>query len=173
MIKPFWIGAGGFDFIAVKRERVNKIEDFAISSFIFIFTCIVFINSCSSTRTLNPFSSDGCSLFPDRSMINEEDWCECCVEHDKAYWQGGTEDERKLADKLFKECILSKTQDETLANMMYIGVRFGGSPYFPTWYRWGYGWNYRRGYAPLTKEEKEIVQMMLKEYKQKKCTDSE
>lgn len=173
MIKLLCISTGGFDFSILERERANKIENFTVYFFIFIFTCIVVINSCSSTRTLKPFSSDGCSLFPDRSMFNEEDWCEGCVKHDKVYWQGGTEDERELADKLFKECILSKTQDEALANMMYIGVRFGGSPYFPTWYPWGYGWNYWRGYAPLTKEKKKMVQVMLQEFKQKKFADSE
>jgi hypothetical protein len=51
---------------------------------------------------------------------------------------------------------------------MYIGVRFGGSPYFPTWYRWGYGWNYQRGYAPLTDEEKEMVRVLLEKYENEK-----
>jgi len=32
-------------------------------------------------------------------------------------------------------------------------VRVGGHPVFPTWYRWGFGWPYERGYAPLTAEE--------------------
>ena len=140
---------------------------------IFIIILIVSVNSCISTRTLKPFSSDGCSLFPDRSLMNEEDWCECCVEHDKAYWQGGTEEERKLADSIFRECILAKTQDEALAEIMYRGVRIGGSPYFPTWYRWGYGWNFQHGYAPLIDEEKKMIEKMLKEYKQKKCNNSE
>ncbi|MEJ2545710.1 MAG: hypothetical protein P8Y99_16725 [Calditrichaceae bacterium] len=106
-------------------------------------------------------------------MSDKEDWCECCLEHDKAYWRGGTEKERAKADSLFKECILARTQNESLAEMMYLGVRLGGSPYFPTWYRWGYGWNYRRGYAPLTSEEKEMAQKILKEYIENKCTRSE
>lgn len=133
-----------------------------------MFTLIHFNLSCTSTKTLKSFESDGCSLFPDRSLINEDDWCECCIEHDIAYWQGGTENERKQADKLFKECVLAQTQDEALANMMYVGVRFGGSPYFPTWYRWGYGWNYQRGYSPLTQEEKNTVQVKLEEYRNEK-----
>jgi len=117
--------------------------------YINIFKLITFNTSCSSNKILKPFTSDGCSLFPDRSLINEDEWGDCCFEHDIAYWQGGTKEEREQADKLFKECILSKTQDEVLTNTMYVGVRFGGNPYFPTWYRWGYGWNYQRGYAPL------------------------
>jgi len=41
-----------------------------------------------------------------------------------------------------------------IANLMLAGVRVGGSPYFPTSYRWGYGWSYSRFYKPLTEEEK-------------------
>ncbi|MBN1407854.1 MAG: hypothetical protein JW956_08700 [Calditrichaceae bacterium] len=137
---------------------------FSPVSLMLIFGLNIYTTGCGSTKTLKPFSSDGCSLFPDRSMTNNEDWCECCVEHDKAYWRGGTDEERAQADSLFKVCILVKTQDEPLAEMMYLGVRLGGSPYFPTWYRWGYGWNYQRGYAPLTKEEKKIVQKLLDDY---------
>jgi len=137
-----------------------------------IIWLIILLNSCTSTKTLKPFSSDGCSLFPDRSLIDKEDWGECCFEHDKAYWQGGTEDDRKLADKRFKDCILEKTQDKTLADMMYIGVRFGGSPNFPTWYRWGYGWNYRRNYAPLSEAEKEMARILMDEYEKSKKIES-
>src|SRR5258706_9019152 len=36
---------------------------------------------------------------------------------------------------------------------MYDGVRVGGHPVFPTWYRWGFGWPYKRGYARLTTGE--------------------
>jgi hypothetical protein len=31
---------------------------------------------------------------------------------------------------------------------------FGGTPYLPTTFRWGYGWPFPRGYKVLTKEEK-------------------
>ena len=148
-------------------------KDLAHILLILIVSSIITLNSCSSSRALKPFTSDGCSLFPDHSTTNNEDWCECCVEHDKFYWQGGTEEERAQADSIFKACILAKTQDSALAEMMYVGVRLGGSPYFPTWYRWGYGWNYSRGYAPLTTEEKEMVQKMLKEYLQNKNFESE
>jgi hypothetical protein len=47
---------------------------------------------------------------------------------------------------------------------MYKGVRLGGSPYFPDWYRWGYGWNYGRGYKPLTEEELGMVKQRMEEY---------
>lgn len=117
-----------------------------------LFLFIVSV-SCSSSGNLSEFSSDGCTLFPDQSLILQEDWCDCCFEHDLAYWKGGSKEEREIADSLFKECILEKTGDKNLSELMYTGVRLGGSPYFPTWYRWGYGWDYPRGYSNLSTEE--------------------
>lgn len=132
---------------------------------ILFLSSIFLLFFCSSSRhTLNPFKSDGCSMFPDRSIIDEKDWSACCLEHDILYWHGGTKQERLRADSLFKECVLEKTGDKKLAELMYRGVRFGGSPNFPTWYRWGYGWNYMRDYKPLTEEEIKIVQQRLTEY---------
>jgi hypothetical protein len=120
--------------------------------------------SCQTSSKLKTFTSDGCSMFPDRSKILHEDWCECCLEHDKAYWRGGTREERRAADHSFKECILEKTNNKVLAELMYDGVRLGGSPYFPTWYRWGYGWDYGRGYKALSPEELELASKRMEEY---------
>lgn len=113
---------------------------------------------------IRDFSSDGCSMFPDQSLINSDDWCRCCFEHDIAYWQGGTEAERAAADLALRQCVLESTGDETLAEMMYQGVRLGGSPYFYNWYRWGYGWNYERKYRPLSQDEQAMVDRKLREY---------
>ncbi len=88
----------------------------------------------------------------------------CCFEHDLSYWQGGTEQNRAQADSVFKQCILKKTGSKKLAELMYQGVRLGGSPWFPTWYRWGYGWKYRRGYKALTEAEKKEVRKQLQIY---------
>ena len=117
-----------------------------------------------SEGILSDFSSDGCSLFPDRSLINADDWCDCCFEHDIAYWKGGTEEERLAADIALRECILEKTGNTELAELMYEGVRFGGSPYFYNWYRWGYGWSYERKYQALTPEEQAMAEEKLNQY---------
>lgn len=122
--------------------------------------------SQSGEMVLKPFNSDGCSLFPEKSLIANQDWCECCFEHDLRYWKGGKEEERLLADLELRECILSKTGDENLAELMYQGVRFGGSPYFYNWYRWGYGWNYDRKYGALSEKELEMVAQKMREYYQ-------
>lgn len=116
---------------------------------------------CRKDAGLADFRSDGCSLFPDRSLILEEDWCDCCFEHDIAYWMGGTEEERLAADIALRECVLEKTGNAELADLMYEGVRLGGSPYFYNWYRWGYGWNYDRKYQALTDAERELAAAKL------------
>lgn len=120
--------------------------------------------ACSSDSGLNPFSSDGCSLFPDSSLITKQDWCSCCFEHDLVYWRGGTDDEREAADLRLKRCISEKTGNEALASLMYQGVRLGGSPYFYNWYRWGYGWGYDRKYQPLSSEEKKLADELVENF---------
>ena len=51
-----------------------------------------------------------------------------------------------------------------LAMLMYEGVRFGGSPYFYNWYRWGYGWSQDRKYQALTSEERQHADELVEEY---------
>ncbi len=92
---------------------------------------------------LAPFASDGCSLFPDRDYASGESWCDCCVDHDYAYWKGGSDGARQLADRALGDCILKRTGDSALAEAVYLGTRAGGLGRLPTWYRWGYGWPYR------------------------------
>lgn len=110
---------------------------------------------------LSDFSSDGCSLFPDSSLINADDWCACCLAHDIAYWRGGTAAERQAADEALRACVLESTGDAQLAEAMYLGVRLGGSPYFKNWYRWGYGWSYARKYQALTTDEAALADAKL------------
>ncbi len=109
--------------------------------------------ACAVAKSLKDFSSDGCSLFPDGDFNNRTLWCDCCLEHDIAYWRGGTARQRLQADEQLRACVLTKTQNSTLADMMFAGVRLGGGPIFPNWYRWGYGWDYGRGYGPLSPAE--------------------
>jgi protein tyrosine phosphatase (PTP) superfamily phosphohydrolase (DUF442 family) len=116
---------------------------------------------------LRPFTSDGCSLFPDGTVKDRTRWCDCCLSHDVAYWQGGTAEERKKADEALRDCVLERTKDRGLAETMHVGVRAGGHPAFPAWYRWGYGWTYGRGYAALSNAEQQQVVDRLDEYRQK------
>lgn len=120
--------------------------------------------ACNTESELRAFSSDGCSLFPDSSLISESDWCSCCFEHDLAYWRGGTAAERERADSVLRDCVAGKTGNEALGSMMYEGVRLGGSPYFYSWYRWGYGWGYERKYQALSPAEVETADNLVKKY---------
>jgi len=130
----------------------------------FIVIILLLIINCSRKREIKPFTSDGCSLFSDKSLISKKSWCDCCFQHDKAYWRGGTKEKRAQEDLALKECLLGKTGDKNLAELMYQGVRVGGGPHFPTWYRWGYGWPYEFNYRPLTAKENESAQNKLDQY---------
>ncbi len=126
---------------------------------------------------LAEFTSDGCSgglsltwlwlaeTFPDfkLSYDSEPPWQHCCVNHDKAYWQGPAGDGfnlRKQADRELKQCVLATGRKKSLArqkdvdfnqilfdnafeqvaSQMYRAVRIGGGPCSPFPWRWGYGW---------------------------------
>lgn len=113
---------------------------------------------------IREFTTDGCSRFPDHSLISNDDWCDCCVAHDLAYWRGGTADERLAADETLRTCVESNTQNRALADLMFAGVRAGGGPYFYTSYRWGYGWKYGRNYQPLSPAEQTAADAAQAEY---------
>jgi len=113
---------------------------------------------------IRPFSSDGCSLFPDGTLSDRTKWCDCCFTHDLAYWQGGSAEERLAADEALRDCVLARTADAVLARAMFLGVRAGGHPAFPAWYRWGYGWDYGRGYRQLSDGDKVQVDRQLQAY---------
>ena len=112
---------------------------------------------------IKPFTSDGCSLFPDGYADKRELWLPCCLAHDKAYWQGGTWHQRLDADRQLKYCVV-RLGEPVIAELMLNGVRIGGSPFWPTKFRWGYGWDYLRGYKPLDNNEKLSVQKALRAY---------
>jgi hypothetical protein len=103
---------------------------------IVLLILIPFVCSCDE-KQIKDFESDGCTLFPDSSLIDKTDWCDCCFDHDIAYWQGGTEAERLKADEALRECVREKTGNENLAKVKY---------------------------KELTDEEKTQVESKLKEY---------
>ena len=109
---------------------------------------------------LKPFTTDGCSDFPDGTPSQQSLWFDCCVRHDLAYWKGGTKAERLAADLTLQQCVVQEGEAE-IADLMLAGVRVGGSPYYPTSYRWGYGWPYLRGYQALSEEERSQVRQQL------------
>jgi hypothetical protein len=128
----------------------------SISSFILL----LFIPCIAVGGDLKPFTTDACSSFPNGNIEHQSLWASCCVRHDLAYWKGGTYEERLEADNNLAACV-SQVGEPEIAALMLAGVRVGGSPYYPTPYRWGYGWPYPRGYGALSKEEKQEVREKL------------
>jgi hypothetical protein len=106
-----------------------------------ILLALLFVTASASGQTRRgvtipaDFVSDGCSMFPDG------DYCDCCVEHDKEYFIGGSLKERREADKRLYRCIRSKggAKHKFVAAVMYLGVRIGGVSFLPTPFRWGFG----------------------------------
>jgi len=130
--------------------------------------CALFCMLASAVaEPLAPFTTDGCSLFPDRSVMGKSDWCDCCLAHDLAYWRGGTDRERLKADQALRTCVEHATQDPVLARTMYLGVRAGGGPYGTTPFRWGYGWPYGRGYQTLNPAEASSAKLLEDAYRAK------
>jgi len=109
---------------------------------------------------IEPFTSDGCSAFPDGTLEQRTLWLECCRQHDFAYWKGGTREQRAAADSALRACVEGVGEPE-IAALMLAGVRVGGTPYIPTRFRWGYGWPFFRGYKPLSAEEQRQIEALL------------
>lgn len=128
---------------------------------IVIYFLFSLVSVSAQAETIAPFTTDGCSIFPDGTYEQKELWLSCCTTHDYAYWQGGTYDERLIADEQLQQCV-AKVGEPQIANLMLAGVRIGGSPYLPTSFRWGYGWSYPRFYTPLTAEEKRQITSLEK-----------
>ncbi len=117
-----------------------------------VVALVSLIGGCTSTGPLRPFTTDGCSGFPDGLPSHRDLWLRCCTDHDRAYWLGGTYDERLAADKQLRYCV-AEAGNPAIAEIMLRGVRVGGSPWLPTSFRWGYGWPYGRGYQEIAPDE--------------------
>ncbi|GAA5317568.1 MAG: hypothetical protein AseanaTS_27730 [Candidatus Pelagadaptatus aseana] len=129
----------------------------------FALSLVIAVASAQAAESIKPFTTDGCSAFPDGTLAQNQLWLACCTAHDIAYWQGGTHEERLTADTELETCVAG-VGEPAVAALMLAGVRIGGSPYLPTEFRWGYGWDYPRGYRALTPEEKNNAQAELEKF---------
>lgn len=131
----------------------------------------------SGDTVIKAFQTDGCSggmseswqRIADTLPVFAEEygekppWENCCIQHDRAYWQGMAIDgfsKRLKADRAMRNCVIKRGkalapalahQYElsekyvvqlfiSAANLMYFAVRIGGKPCTPLPWRWGYGW---------------------------------
>ena len=67
-------------------------------------------------------------------------WEHCCDDHDRPYAKGGTEIARFCADMRLYFCVLENGWPR-VARVMFFMVRYGGVPWLPTPYRWGFETN--------------------------------
>ena len=112
-------------------------------------------------NSIHNFTSDGCSMSPDGSVILvKTEFIPCCVQHDVAYWAGGTAQQKLEADNNLRICI-TQNSNAFVGSIYYRSVRFAGGPHLPTAFHWGYGWEKRRLYRALSTEEKQMAQEKL------------
>lgn len=112
----------------------------------------------SNKKILRPFTSDGCSVSPDGFPGAEpnQQWAQCCIEHDTAYWIGGSAAEKAAADDQLQSCIAQKGYPE-IGKVYKLFVKQFGGPDSSQTFRWGYGWNYKRSYSPLSAAEEAMI----------------
>ena len=116
-------------------------------------------------NSLAPFATDGCSMWIDGTSSQPWLWRHCCVAHDRDYWIGGTALERRASDQRLHKCVMD-IAGKFMGDYMYTFVIPGGSPYWITPYRWGYGWSYMdegklRGYRNLSEDEVAQVNSLI------------
>lgn len=96
-----------------------------------------------------PFTTDGCSggmTWCWRKIFRRDPpWNDLCVVHDRAYWQGGSAMQRRVADRQLMAGVTLRGHP-IFAFLMWSAVRLGGHPLLPTSWRWGYGFKYPRPY---------------------------
>lgn len=125
-------------------KHFEHLPQHLVSTLSLVATLIFCAVGCGTSSTqqssmeLKPFSSDGCSSFPDGTLSRPDAWKHCCYEHDKSYWPGGTRSARLAADQQLASCVAGEGYPLT-AKLIYAGVRIGGIPYLPTPFRWGFG----------------------------------
>lgn len=88
---------------------------------------------------VKPFKSDGCSLWVD--CWKGTDIYPACFIHDLKYWAGreGEDLERFIADCTLMIEVAKLTEDLTLAETMFLGVRLGGHEILKQTFSWGFG----------------------------------
>lgn len=118
--------------------EANAHKSFVVFAFYVLFSISTFAQNkpLSIARTVpENFVSDGCSQFPNG------DYRDCCVEHDKSYFVGGSWTQRWRADKKLYKCVAAKKgfEHKLIAPIMWAGVRVFGVSLLPTSFRWGFG----------------------------------
>jgi len=135
-------------YIKVKNNYPNNIKDIYIRD-------VKTKKVAKLKNELLPFKTDGCSYFPDGTLTNNKKWLNCCIDHDKSYYKGGTKNQKLIADKKLKNCVKNLGYPN-IAKLMFFGVQLAGDAKYDTPYRWGYGWKINRYYDKINEKEDEL-----------------
>ena len=110
------------------------------------------------------FVSDGCTSFPDK------DYVDCCVQHDLAYFKGGSWTARWRADGELRKCVAAKQGwwHKPVSILMWSGVRVFGVPFLPTKFRWGFG----RDFKPIEKNRQTKIKRKINSRERRKIHKS-
>lgn len=101
-------------------------------------------STLEARKTIPPrdFKFDGCTLFPEHILgLN---LTRACLDHDIAYWAGGTAEERAAADQAFKTAVAAAGKAGTIvAPLVYFGTYLFGDTWLTKLFdaNWGFGWN--------------------------------
>jgi hypothetical protein len=87
----------------------------------------------SGGAAYDPSKSDGCSAAPDGT------WRQACVDHDAAYFKGGSAADRLAADKKLRSDMIKQGAAPVVADLYYAAVRIGGMPGTHLPWQWGMG----------------------------------
>ena len=87
------------------------------------------------TSVPEDFEYDGCSMFPDSNYLD------CCTAHDTDYFFWWEWQKRLASDNKLMQCVADKgwVQYNAFWALMWVWVRVGWAPIFPTPYRWWFG----------------------------------
>ncbi|MEY4615487.1 MAG: hypothetical protein RJB66_447 [Pseudomonadota bacterium] len=134
-------------------------------SSIFLITTFSWLSTsfAETPRIIQNFTSDGCSVYKSLSHAN---WEFCCVAHDFAYWKGGTQAEKRMADLKFHQCLKDRNATDVELETWFTAVyEFGDD-------RWGSGWvpKHKPTFTELTLLEKQTVRLKIKSM-ERECTD--
>ena len=122
--------------MAVLRKRI------AVAALMAVLAAFTVSAQDTATRELpKDYKSDRCTMFFDCN------YADCCVEHDKAYFFGGTREQRRAADAALYRCVKARGHG-FVAKIMWLGVRVGGVGFLPTPFRWGFGKNWKPNSTP-------------------------
>lgn len=124
-----------------KRQKIKGLSLAFGAVFFFSFNIIAQEKSAVSDTKLrvasSEFVTDNCTFFPDGN------YADCCVQHDREYFAGGSWKQRWRSDKKLFLCIASKPKfyNKLVAPVAWLGVRVGGVSWLNASFSWGFARN--------------------------------